>query len=359
MQHGTKLATPPFEEVLSDLLLDLYEAAVDQDHWQVFLDRLCTLTDTISGFMLAVDPEQGNITLAGGGLDFNPEILHLYNEYYGLNDPYAPPLMANPRIGVIQAEEVLSRSDLYRSELYNELLRPNNLGYMTLLSSGRPDEACPIPLWRSPKQGPMDTASIELLRMLLPHVRTALRLRNKVRASNAYEHFSEAALDAMSSTAVFLVTSAGHVRHMNKLAAVHLQQGDGLRLSNSKLSTLDPHESAQLESLIAGAAARGKSGLNAAPGGAMKVSPRNGQDALQVTIIPAPDSLKEIEVGGCALVFVPDPFSLPKPRAAFMRQLYALTPTEARLADLMLQGFDVREAAEQLQTTLETARFHL
>jgi DNA-binding CsgD family transcriptional regulator len=42
-----------------------------------------------------------------------------------------------------------------------------------------------------------------------------------------------------------------------------------------------------------------------------------------------------------------------------MRQLYALTPTEARLADLLLQGLDVREAADQMQTTLETTRFHV
>jgi DNA-binding CsgD family transcriptional regulator len=131
-------------------------------------------------------------------------------------------------------------------------------------------------------------------------------------------------------------------------------------LSRRQLSTtaIDPHEDARLELLIAGAA-RSKGALNAAPGGAVRVSSRNGQPALQVTVIPTPDSLKAIEVGLCALVFVHDPSSPPKSRAAFMRQLYALTPTEARLADLLLQGLDVREAADQMQTTLETTRFHV
>jgi DNA-binding CsgD family transcriptional regulator len=42
-----------------------------------------------------------------------------------------------------------------------------------------------------------------------------------------------------------------------------------------------------------------------------------------------------------------------------MRQLYGLTPAEARVANLLLEGLEVREAAERLGITLETARFHL
>jgi len=36
-----------------------------------------------------------------------------------------------------------------------------------------------------------------------------------------------------------------------------------------------------------------------------------------------------------------------------------LTPAESRLADLLLQGYEVRAAADHLRTTLETTRFHL
>jgi DNA-binding CsgD family transcriptional regulator len=39
--------------------------------------------------------------------------------------------------------------------------------------------------------------------------------------------------------------------------------------------------------------------------------------------------------------------------------LYRLTPTEARLADLLLGGLEVRAVADHLGITIETARFHL
>jgi DNA-binding CsgD family transcriptional regulator len=42
-----------------------------------------------------------------------------------------------------------------------------------------------------------------------------------------------------------------------------------------------------------------------------------------------------------------------------MKMLYGLTPTESRLADLLLEGLDVRGAAQRLGITIETARFHL
>jgi DNA-binding CsgD family transcriptional regulator len=56
---------------------------------------------------------------------------------------------------------------------------------------------------------------------------------------------------------------------------------------------------------------------------------------------------------------ISDPSSLPRRRTSLMQQLYGLTPAESRLADLLLEGIEVREAAEHLHITIGTARFHL
>jgi DNA-binding CsgD family transcriptional regulator len=59
-----------------------------------------------------------------------------------------------------------------------------------------------------------------------------------------------------------------------------------------------------------------------------------------------------------ALVFVKDPASRPQSRGATLRALYALNPSEVRVADMLLQGFEIREIATRLGLTLETTRFH-
>ena len=57
-----------------------------------------------------------------------------------------------------------------------------------------------------------------------------------------------------------------------------------------------------------------------------------------------------------AIVFVTDPESKPLPRGLILRQSYNLTPAEASLADKLLEGFDVKESAERMRITENSAR---
>jgi DNA-binding CsgD family transcriptional regulator len=345
---------------LSSLLRALYAAPLEPRMWQVFFDRLCALTNIASGYMLSYRPLEGSIlVLAGGGLNFDPETSRLYNEYYGANDPYRDPTMANPRIGVIQGDELVSRSDLVRSELYNEVLHKYGLEHMTLMSCNcSPEQADLFPFWSSPRQGPMDAASIHLLQILIPHVQTALRLGATVRAQDAASLLLEVALDAMS-IAAFLVTGKGRIRHMNQRAATYLRDNSGFRLHLGCLTAADPQEAVQLEQFLQAATSNRRSRSEVSPGGAMMISRPTGGNQLQVTVMPAPEQNLIAEDELCALVFVSTPASAPASRAIVLRQLYRLTPTECRVADLLLEGLDVRDAAVRLAITLETARFHV
>jgi DNA-binding CsgD family transcriptional regulator len=347
---------------LSALLATLYAAPLEPGNWQVFLDQLCSLTDISSGYLVGSHPSQGNLVLAGGGLNFDPEVFRLYNEHYGASDPYRDPLLANPRVGLIQGEDLVPHTALLESELYNEVLSRYDLEYMNMLSCKcTTDSAELLSLWRSPKHGPLNKEAIHLLETLLPHIQTALHLRTRVAASDTSNLFSETTLDAMS-IAAFLVTREGRIRHRNQRAAAYLQHPDlqhpdGLSLRHGRLTISNSLESAQLQRLIAGATSSSRDG--APPGGAMKVSRNHAQPPLQIAVIPVPEHNPIAGDEPCALVFVSDPSSSPRPRAAIMRQLYRLSPTESRLADLLMEGFEVREAAELLSITLETCRFHL
>ena len=80
---------------------------------------------------------------------------------------------------------------------------------------------------------------------------------------------------------------------------------------------------------------------------------------MQLSVLPVPEAQSMMTGIPCALVFATDPDAVPRSRAAFMRMLYRLTPAESRVADLLLEGLDVRTVASTLGITLETARFHL
>jgi DNA-binding CsgD family transcriptional regulator len=341
---------------LSELVAILYAAPLQPEKWQAFFDSLCAHTSVASGFMVTAEPGGNNQILAGGGINFDPAVFSLYNEYYGAKDPYTEPAIKHCGVGVIQGDELLSRTALIKSELYNDLLARYDLAHMTLISCQNGVQAAQFfPLWRSPKHGPMDAPSIQLLQMLIPHMQTALLLRAELAASHAPRIYSETALDAMGVAAI-LVSHTGEIRHMNQLAATHLKTANGLTIHNGRLKAIDSQENAQLQFLIV-AASREEYASAKVPGGAMKILVPQERSTLHVSVVPAPEQF--YAAGRYALVFIGNPSSPPRSRALLMRHLYRLTPAEARLSDLLLQGLEVRDIAEQLDTTLETARFHL
>jgi DNA-binding CsgD family transcriptional regulator/PAS domain-containing protein len=346
-------------EELSSLLTALYAAPLEPEMWQVFFGRLCDLTQISCGYLIGSYPDEGNRVLAGGGTSFDSEVFRLYNEHYGASDPYRAPLLANPRIGLISGEELVDHASLVASELYNEVLSRYDLEYMNMLSCTYSEgNAELLSLWRSPERGPMDRASCQLLGALLPHLQIALRLRAKVLKYEAANVLSEAALDAMS-IAAFLVTCKGRICHMNQRAAAYLRENSGLRLHLGSLTAANSQEAAQLKQLLQAATSNRRDRPEVSPGGAMMISQPADGTRLQVTVIPAPEQNLVTESESCAVMFVSAPGSSQASRATVLRQLYRLTPTECRLADLLLEGLDVRDAAGRLAITLETARFHV
>jgi DNA-binding CsgD family transcriptional regulator len=341
---------------LSSLLATLYAAPLEPEMWQRFLEQVCDAAKISCGYIVASHATEGNTLLAGGGLNFDPAVLHLYNEHYGANDPYRAPMITKPRVGLIAGEELVDHAALVRSELYNEVLSRYDMEYMNMLSCRCDHEAVDaLSLWRSAKHGPMDAASSQLLEMLIPHVQTALKLRTKVVGCNASNVFSEAALDAMSIAAL-LVTDKRYVRHMNTLAVQCLKVGDGLRLWDGRVVPTDSKYCAQFELLVAGAASMD----SAVRGGGMRISRKFAvAPPLHVTAAPIPHQNRIANGERLAVVFIGDRLQSPKSRIGLMRQMYGLSPSEARVADLLMQGFDVREAAERLDGTLESTRFRV
>jgi DNA-binding CsgD family transcriptional regulator len=203
----------------------------------------------------------------------------------------------------------------------------------------------------------MDKASIALLQILLPHAHIALQIHARLRAENIHNRFAELTLNAMSA-AVFLVNAAGQVQYMNQLAVSCIEKRDGLLLKGAVLTASNTNEDAKLKLIILGAVSVGMTTTHTVPGGALTISRQRSQRPLHLVVLPVPENRESMGIP-CALVFVSDSTALPKSRATLMQMIYGLTPTEARFADFLLEGLTVRDVADRLGITIETARFHL
>lgn len=350
-------------EEYSRLLATLYAAPLEPDKWQVFFNQLSCHLKVSTGILIPITNGVEPSVLAGGGLAFDPEVPKTYNDFYLDNDPFRAPVFQKPRVAVVRGEELVPQDCLRKTEFYNDLVSKHEMEWMTqlaLVNSGL--EGAVMTLWRRKQDGPMDEASMALLEMLLPHAHTAIKIRARLQAAKVQEHFYELTLESLAIAAI-LVSSAGKVIHMNRRAAAIVQRADGLRLHGSTLAALNLNDGGRLSSMIAEAATVRRNGTRtaskAAPGGALTLNRHGSRPTLHVSVLPAPEHIRAIIGTSCAVVFVSEPDLKPKPRAVMLRAFYGLTPTESRLADLLLQGLQVGEAAESMRITLATVRFQL
>jgi DNA-binding CsgD family transcriptional regulator len=75
-----------------------------------------------------------------------------------------------------------------------------------------------------------------------------------------------------------------------------------------------------------------------------------------VTPVSAVHRLPATRNRGAALVSISDPESTPLPDDRTLREMFGLTPAEARLTRLLAEGTSLAEAAERLGLRRETAR---
>lgn len=223
-----------------------------------------------------------------------------------------------------------------------------------------------------------EQAELEILTALAPHLRQAFQLSRSLsdlRTSNAMLTRSIGEMEI----AICMARQDGSILRSTEEADRILETRDGIWLNNGRLKAAVHVEQKTLDSLIIGACQTGANrgvdyatniqakaagdttvrSMTAQAGGALLISRRPPLGPLQVVISPfCPGSLMN-EPEATALIQFSDPTSIPKSRAAMLRALYRLSPTESRLADLLLHGHKVNEVSDKLKLTLETTRYHL
>ena len=171
----------------------------------------------------------------------------------------------------------------------------------------------------------------------------------------------DAALDALDRlpVGVVLVDGQGRVITMNVAAEEITLMADGLGITSGVLRAATSHETAALAGLIASAAATG-SGQGIEPGGAMAVSRPSMLRPLSVLVTPVRG--EKFQMGAMrpdAIVFVSDPEAEDETPEQVMARIYGLTPAEARLAAMLMQGHGLEWSADELDVSINTARTHI
>ncbi|MBO9695176.1 MAG: helix-turn-helix transcriptional regulator [Sphingopyxis sp.] len=357
------LPEPISPMLVADLVGDIYEAAVNARLWRQFADSIAAIYPDVRITLFSHDG-------AGPSTDLNirtnfPEAAYCdYAAHYVANSPYVDFVQYN-RIGLpTRSETIIDDEALFRTEHYNDYLRPHQLGHygtgMVLERDSLGWTALTLADRRDDNL--RRDHQMALLGLLAPHLRRALKLRRTLAAERSEALAPQTLFDGWTHAA-FVLDRAGHVVTMNRRAEALVAGDSGVTLSRlGRPCSFDVRSSRALDAAIAacqslsGSDAQGHDGLNG-----IMLPRRNGGSPYHAMLWPltAPAAFGLPAAPGRLLLVVADPDSTPADAIGWIARRFGLSPAEARLAGAVIDGIPLADAAEQSGIRLSTARTRL
>jgi DNA-binding CsgD family transcriptional regulator len=338
-------------EQFSEAVAQIHEAAAAPQQWPQALAAIMSLVDGERASLLEIEAtgSLSNVTQIG----HDPASAREYAKNYYAIDPTCELVFRVPSMHAIATYDFFSEG--YRSRHpYFDFARRIDIGDVAGLhcpSAHNRRSALGVQrAFRAKRYGADERKTLELLAR---HISIARRVEGQLGEAWAAAAQMEAAFAAISCAALVL-DGSGAVQHANAAAESLLRRGEGVGVRHGRLRFTDPPTQARF--LIAVRAAVAEFGRSSAH----PLVLANGETA-ELLIAPLrpnnpragqwqlPLALAVISVGGVDTAAI----------AWRMRQVYGLTPAEARVASLLAVGKNLQEIATVTGVTEPTLRTHL
>jgi len=351
---------PTRHDPLPELIRQLYAAPGTQDAWAPFLDSLCLSVGGVCAHFLSVNTEgHAGVTLT---VRMDPAARALYEQHWGAFDPWghSVKLRSIPAGSVVFGEQLVPHAELQRTPFYAEFAAPNDLvrNIVGMIETA-PGTLSVVSVGRTERQGPFAIAERALVSALMPHLRRALELHRRIAVADGMRDTMAGVLDS-SARAIFMITPAGKVCWMNRAADRMTRSRDGLAIDRGELCAIRPSDTVRLRALLQDAVATA-TGHGTGTGGWISLGRPTGRRPLAVLVAPVAGTAAGFWAveSSAAVVVASDPDRQKGPDEHVTRELFGLTPGEARLACLLAQGLSLDEAATRLALRAGSARSRL
>lgn len=341
---------------LLTLVRHVYRAATDATQWGPFIEGLSDLFGgSVAGLHHYGDAAQG---VRATFVRMDPAALADYVSHYSALSPW---IAHGRRIWepglVLAADSYVRLDDLKPSEFYNDFLAPKDVAHCVGACLSRRDGVCSnLTVTRSLTRGPFQDAELRLIRLLLPHVRQALDLHERLGDLRAAHAAAEDVLDRLPQ-GVMVLDACGRPLFVNRAASTVVAQRDGLSITGGHVEVGRPAERQALRGLLH-RAAQASAGESLRAGGAMAVSRPSMKRPYSILVTPLRLPIaSEAEAAATLVVSDPD-----RPSSLDMRtvtQAYGLSPAESCVVDMLAVGESLERVADRLCLSPDTVRWHV
>ncbi|MCW1407832.1 helix-turn-helix transcriptional regulator [Rhizobium sp. 1AS11] len=340
---ATRIDIPGLEKAMDGLL----ESALVLERWAGTLEAISRATGSAGAHIM---PAVGKFS---PGFLTTPNLLEAFDVYFAerwherdFRERGLPMALAK---GVIIEHDIASEEEFRRQEFYTEFLARFGLRYSAMIGFTSGDTLLSLNLQRRVDDHPFDREEERILLAMRSKLTASAEIIRSLQAAKI-ESMSEAF--ELSGTASVFFDRAGRVSHLNNRAE-RLLDGD-IRIVDRELTSGSQEETGLL-----------RRHLKAVLGGDTFLSPAVSTPVLFTRPGKAPLVIRAQLLRGLpadlfahshAVAIVTDLSERARADGDLLRRLFALTPQEATVARLLMEGSSPRQIAEICGLTYETAR---
>jgi DNA-binding CsgD family transcriptional regulator len=336
-----------------------YEAAISGEGWPGVLDDLSKSLGASAIALIDYLPKT-NDGFIHQSIGLTPKLVAKYAETYAAQDVWMKRLGFSSGASVaMRGEELVPEHLLVGSDFYHEWLAPQDLFHsMSFVLMRREESHIVCVAFRSESDGRFEDNIAKNFARESAHLSRALKIHGILSRTTTERDAALATLDQIP-VGVIIVDESGTVLDSNHVANEVLSSNDGLIVNRCGLKGHTREATQGLHELIAMAISPDRQ-LGSDVTDTILLDRPSGRPSLAVTIGRLPLASRFLGTDRrVATVYVTDPQNPFDLDSSKLRQLYKLTPAEARLAAHLAQGSRLEDAAIDLGVSLNTVRTHL
>ncbi len=343
-----------------DQLVDrIYAAALDASLWPSVLEALADEIGAHQACLTRLSQKDGQ----GEGIEarIDPRSVAAFHDYYWTKNVFTvvddlDAWRRGWRPTVVATGDCVPLDDYYRSEYFNDFMRPQDAGATLHVRLDLSDDtSSAIAFGRSIRKGDFANDAFETASRLQPHLIRAYRMGRTLAGGFGVSQDLARTLD-ISDRATLIVDHQGAIQHANPAAERLLRGANGLCVMNGRLAALQSEATQRLGELVA--AATTQDGTRS--GGSFSLHRPDGRPSLALRISPlARETIAIFTRPRMALVCVTDLELEMRSPLDDLKDLFGVTAAEARLAGAVFEGLTLPEAAERFGVSINTVRFQL
>jgi len=346
-------------ELLSALVGEIYDAALDPSRWPAVLEQATTFVGGCAAGLYSKDSVSKTAEINPNytfGADAG--VQQDYIENYAGMDPTTTGYFFFGVGEIITTGDILPYDEFFETRFYKEWVKP--LRWIDAVSSVLEKSSTGysiLSVFRHEQDGLVDDGMRHRMRLLVPHVRRAVLIGKTILLKKAEADSLADTLDGLSA-GIFLVDAAGRLAHANARGHAMLAEESILRAAGGRLTANDAAaDQALRDAFVAAEGGDGSLGTRAI---AVPLA-ANGQRHV-AHVLPLTSGKRRKTGAGyaaTAAVFVRRAELEAPPAPEVIAKLYGLTPSELRVLLTLFETGGVSNIAETLGISEATAKTHL